>query len=89
MASSFSLKPSQFILLPISTNLSLSFLIRSYSLRMAKSVKLFMPHYILLIIFIVLDLIDFFGILRRVIVRIVTRNLAKNYKRSFAVYFAV
>ena len=59
---SFGLKSSQFILFPISTNLSPNSLIRSYSWRIAKSVRFLMTNYIVYIIFIDYDLIRFFGI---------------------------
>src|SRR5664279_3231058 len=61
--SSFGLKPSQFILFPISTNLSPNSLIRSYSWRMAKSVRLLIIYCILLIVFIFCYECRFFGIL--------------------------
>ena len=61
--SSFGLKSSQFISFPISTNLSPNYLVRSYSWRIAKSVRSLMTNYIVKIVFIYYNLIWLFRIL--------------------------
>jgi hypothetical protein len=59
--------------------LSPSLLMRSYSCRMAKSVRFLMPYYILLILFKAFDLNRFFGILYKRLMRIILKIIQKIY----------